>query len=121
MEANAGNPYHGRLLALLRAGYAITLRDSTKDTLDLRHPSRRRIPTGETDLYLLPDGAVLTTKSDAEGFPITIHIDDDQEFNSLLSRIPAPTWWEINQGKVIDRAVLLVMIFLFVVAIARST
>ena len=105
MQSEVENSCNRRLLALLHAGYAIKLSGCTFDTIDLRHPARRRTPSGEANLYLLPDGAVLTTKSDAGGFPVSITADDERSFNSLLSNVPKPTWWEVNQDKVIDRFV----------------
>lgn len=122
MQPQAENPCNWRLSVLLHAGYTLRLSDSPKDTLDLRHPSRRRIPAGDAMLYLLPDGSILTTKSDRDGLPITIAADDDQGFRLLLSGVPTPTWWEINQDKFIDRCVKagLVVALLLVLFFSRT-
>ena len=103
MSAKAGTPCNMRLLSLLRLGYSINPNHAgASDVIDLRHPAVKRIAHGESGLYLLADGTILTGRSDDAGLPVTIPPDDAEGFYSLASRIPPPTWRERNGKRLLN-------------------
>lgn len=104
MEPQDNSCSNRRILQLLRAGYTINLSDSLTDIVGLRHISRK-MSFGDKNLYVMPDGTVRTAHADNEGYPVDIGVDDDSAFRHLLGNVHTPTWWELNQAKLIDRVV----------------
>jgi hypothetical protein len=95
----SNSPTLQRLIALLAAGYAIRVKDSSDNgnILSLEHPSKwQRVK--EKSLFLYENGDVLGLSQHSDGTHLLIEGSDHTAFQQLISATPRPTWWDLNHG-----------------------
>lgn len=90
-----------RLLRLIRAGYVVDLASSLEEdgVVSLRHPARwDRI--AEPYALIAEDGRLIGSIRDSDKDQLRIDPADTEGFALFASRVPKPTWWELNGANV---------------------
>jgi hypothetical protein len=100
MFTNAPNVAVKRLLILLRAGYRVDYQSSLdgNDVISLRHPANP-IRVAEPYALITYDGWLIGSIKDSDKDQLRIGPSDSEAFALFASRVPKPTWWELNAEK----------------------
>lgn len=90
-----------RLLRLIRAGYQVDLPSSLErdGVVSLRHPARwDRV--AEPYVLIDEDGRLIGSIPDTDEDQLRIGPTDSEAFALFASRVPKPTWWDLNGATV---------------------